>query len=312
MKPRLIYFNRPPKHEAWGGGAHFITDLYSYLRDKGYQITFDLRDNPDLVFVFDPRPEAPTFAGIDQIIQYKNSTNCRVLLRINDTDSARPLDLPWRDAAFLKSAAVADHVIFISRWVKDYHEKNGLFAKKFSIIHNGCNEAFFYKKASSSFLSHPVRLVTHHWSTNLMKGFDVYETLAKSLAPSEYSFTFVGRWNEKYSFDNVTVLPPLYGEELGSELRRHDIYVTASKFEACGMHHIEAASCGLPVVYHKNGGGICEIAKHHGEEFESIEECIEAIRKIKANYERYRSLINYETLCSEHCLKQYEKVIMEL
>lgn len=311
MNPKLIYFNRPPKYEAWGGGAHFITSLYEYLKEKGFQITFDLRDLPDLIFMFDPRPDGSTFAGVDQIAAYRSVTNCKVITRVNDTDSARPNDKPWRDAAFIKCAKVSDHVVFISNWVKQYHENNGLKAEKSSVIYNGCNSKIFYRKNLSE-LQRPIKLVTHHWSSNAMKGFDLYAELGKVLDPQEYSFTFVGRWNREHQPGNIRVIEPLYGSALAEELRKHDIYITASKNEACGMHHIEAASCGLPVLYHLGGGGIREIAQRHGLGFDSVESCLSSLEKIKNEYSIFCESINSEVLSNEHCLKQYEHVIISL
>ena len=311
MNPKLIYFNRPPKYEAWGGGAHFITNLYEYLQLKGYRITFDLRDSPDLIFMFDPRPDGLNFAGIDQIAEYKSKAQCRVVTRVNDTDSARPKDAPWRDQAFIKCAKVSDHLIFISEWVKQYHENNGLKAEKSSIIYNGCNNKIFYKKNLSE-PQRPIKLVTHHWSSNAMKGFDLYSELGKILPQQEYSFEFIGRWNSEYSSKNINLVEPLYGASLAEELRKHDIYITASKNEACGMHHIEAASCGLPVLYHLSGGGICEIAQRHGLGFNSVESCLASLEKIRNEYSSFYESINSEILGNEHCLKQYERVIISL
>ena len=48
--------------------------------------------------------------------------------------------------------------------------------------------------------------------------------------------------------------------ELADELKKHHIYVTASVNEPSGNHHIEAAQCGLPILY-LDSGGIPNIAK---------------------------------------------------
>lgn len=312
MNPKLIYFNRPPKYEAWGGGAHFITSFYEYLLGKGYKITFNLKDSPDLLFVFDPRQEGNSFAGIEQIALYKKQRNCRVVTRVNDTDSARPLDPPWRDSAFALCALLSDHTIFISDWVKKYHEKKGLFSSSNTVIHNGCNDKIFFKKNKSLLKDGKVNLVTHHWSPNAMKGFDLYSELGELLPASKYSFTFVGRWNNQYPCNNIRILEPLYGHSLAKELRKHDIYITASKNEACGMHHIEAASCGLPILYHQLGGGICEVAGKHGVGFNDVKSCISALETVESTYSQFFDSIDSQTLSNEHCLSQYERVIISL
>ena len=30
------------------------------------------------------------------------------------------------------------------------------------------------------------------------------------------------------------------------------------------MHHVEGAQCGLPVIFHEDGGGIVELAQRYG------------------------------------------------
>jgi hypothetical protein len=43
-------------------------------------------------------------------------------------------------------------------------------------------------------------------------------------------------------------------EQLAVALPGHDIYLTAAQNEAAGMHHIEGALCGLPILYLESGG----------------------------------------------------------
>ena len=42
--------------------------------------------------------------------------------------------------------------------------------------------------------------------------------------------------------------------ELSNELRENDIFIFASKKEACSNAFIEAANCGLPAVALNDGG----------------------------------------------------------
>jgi hypothetical protein len=41
---------------------------------------------------------------------------------------------------------------------------------------------------------------------------------------------------------------------LAQEIQKHDIYLTAAKYEAAGMHHIEGALSGLPILYRDHAG----------------------------------------------------------
>ena len=52
--------------------------------------------------------------------------------------------------------------------------------------------------------------------------------------------------------------PPVGGAELAALLRKCHVYVTASQHEPGGMHFIEGLQCGLPLIFHEDGGGIPE------------------------------------------------------
>ena len=57
------------------------------------------------------------------------------------------------------------------------------------------------------------------------------------------------------------------GMTLAAALRSHHVYVTGSLCEPAGMHHIEGASCGLPVLYRKSGA-LPEYCADFGEGFD--------------------------------------------
>jgi hypothetical protein len=59
----------------------------------------------------------------------------------------------------------------------------------------------------------------------------------------------------------------LSGKDLAEELKKHHIYLTASRNEPAGMHHIEGALCGLPILY-INSGALPEYCKNFGICFE--------------------------------------------
>ena len=61
-------------------------------------------------------------------------------------------------------------------------------------------------------------------------------------------------------------LKPISGKELGIELSKHHIYLSASINEPAGMHHIEGAMSGLPILY-INSGGVTEYCKNYGLEY---------------------------------------------
>ena len=123
-----------------------------------------------------------------------------------------------------------------------------------------------------------------------MKGFDVYQRIDNILSTKKWNkkieFTYIGNLPKNFNFKNTNHILPKSSEDLSRELSRHHVYVTASKNEPAGMHHIEGILCGLPIVY-KNSGAIPEYCKEFGISFED-KDFIEALEKMIAQYFYYK------------------------
>ncbi|GAG73451.1 unnamed protein product, partial [marine sediment metagenome] len=210
-----------------------------------------------------------------------------------------------------KNNTIADETVFISKWLADYYIEKG-FNKPFHVIYNGCNTNDFYPETKKE-LGKVINLVTHHWSDNWMKGFDIYNQLDEILEKrDDITFSYIGRYNKNYIPKNIKIIPPLYGKKLSNELRKYDIYLTAARWEAGGMHHIEGASCGLPVLFHIEGGGINELCKNYGLHYNNIPSLLEGINKIKNLYQEYRNKIKYDFLSSKRCCEEYYNLITNM
>jgi len=303
-----IYFNRARRDSSWGGGAHFASAMADYLTAKGHQVVYRFEKGIDRILMLDPRPEDGG-SDINQIRAFKIlNPEIKVIHRINECDARKGTrDM---DKMLLEANQIADKTIFISTWLRDYFSARG-FAKESSVILNGCRSDFFYPIEHKK-IDRPIKLVTHHWSDNWMKGFDVYNFLDEVVQKNDdVEFTYIGRYNNKYSPKKTKIVPPMFGKELGDELRKHDIYVTASRFEPCGMHHIEGAACGLPVIYHKDGGAIPEVCSKHGREFSDVNSLYDALEHVVNNYDKIRSQIDYKSLSSDFSCEQYYKIIVD-
>ena len=303
-----ILFNRLERHEPWGGGSSFVNAMCSLLREKDHEIVFSLENNVDLIFMIDPRP-GDTGISINEIIRYKIvNPKTKILYRINECDARK--NTAGMDNLLIQSTNHVDKVIFISEWLKEYFHKKGLNVDDADVVYNGCDLNNFYPMVSNT---KKIKLVTHHWSDNWMKGFDLYKDIDEYMNNnSEFEFTYIGRYSNLYNPVNTRIVAPLYGKALGEELRKHDIYVTASRNEPCGMHHIEGAASGLPVIYHKNTGGIVEMCVNHGEEYETFENFLDCLDKIKTNLTVYKKKINRDHLDIKTCCENFYQHIETL
>ena len=88
------------------------------------------------------------------------------------------------------------------------------------------------------------------------------------------------------------MVKPLSGSELADEIRKSDLYLTASINEPSGNHHIEGAQCGLPLLY-INSGGIPEYCDGFGLMFDE-NNFEEKLNEIHSKYSEYKDAIqNY-------------------
>jgi glycosyltransferase involved in cell wall biosynthesis len=263
-----IAFNMAPVERPWGGGNWWLTQIVRDLRSTGHDVRFDLDGAADCIVVVDPRVGGNVGFGADEIDAYRErhpATRC--LHRINECDLRKGTNEV--DALLAEANRVADHTVFISAWLRDYHAERWFdLSRPHSVIHNGADPAIFNPVGSEEPRADgPLRLVTHHWSDNPMKGFDVYQEVDRLIAAGELlgvELWVIGRWPQACDWRAARTFPPVTGPELADLLRRGHVYLTASRWEPGGMHHVEGAQCGLPVLYHEDGGGIVELASRYG------------------------------------------------
>ena len=180
--------------------------------------------------------------------------------------------------------------MFVSTWVRNYHAERWFdAARPHSVILDGADPGLFHSIGNAPFEGGTLRLVTHHWSDNPMKGFDVYERVDRLIAAGELEdveLWVIGRWPQSSDWRAARTFPPTTGRELGDLLRRCHAYLTASRFEPGGMHHLEGAQCGLPLLYHEDGGGLVESASRYGIAYR--DDVRAAIEQMRASYPELR------------------------
>lgn len=289
----------------WGGGNQFARSLAEALQRRGDTVRFDLADaDINIIVLTDPRARSASVSfGAGAVLRYLLLKNPGALVvhRINECDErkgTRRMNLMLRHANYS-----ADHTVFIASWLKELNVWGRDTPS--SVILNGADERVFNRTTYTYWDGHgPLRLVTHHWGGNRMKGFDVYEVLDRMLAQEEWKtrieFTYIGNLPEGFSFTNARYLPPMQGETLARELASHHVYVTASVNEPAGMHHIEGAMCGLPLLYRRSGA-LPEYCEGFGIGFDS-QNFMTALQQMLEQYASYaQRTANYSRTASHMC-----------
>ncbi len=307
-----LLINRQAKRTPWGGGTHFVTLFADYMAARGHTVVHSFSYGIDAILMIDPRPE-DGINDVNRIKAYKIlNPKVKIVHRINDTDIARGTN--FLDKLNIDSNLdVADYTVFISQWLKDYYVKRGFDnGRPSTVITNGCDLSTFAPVEKPALEGRKLKIVTHHWSDNFNKGFDAYITLDKHLqSADDIEFTYVGRYFKDYKPLKTRIVPPLYGKELAAEVANHDIYLTGARYEACGMHHVEGAACGLPVIYHSSGGGVNEMCSRYGVAYNDVDSLFNGIQKVKNEILDYKKMVDdaRASLSSDIMCQKYRELL---
>lgn len=280
-----IYFNRKPVPGPWGGGSKILSSIIDECVARRHNIYLENEiqsvKDLDIIFCIDPRPTE--FVTFEDLLVKRNSTKAKLLQRIGDLGTHGKPELT---ALVAQTCKYADHIVYPSMWAKDLLEKIAKKIESFSIIENAPLSCFIRDDKPSSF-NDTIKIVTHHWSNNLMKGFDIYEKLDHfcQISDGKFEFTYIGRKPNNFNFRNY--IEPLDANELSRTLKNYHVYLTASKYEAGANHVLEAMAMKLPVLYHRDGGSIVEYCKEYGVMFDSYE---------KLQHELVHNLTNLENI----------------
>jgi len=281
------------------------------LAGRRYEIVFDLKRPIDAIVLVDPRVGGLVTFGPEDIKACKERwPQALCLHRVNECDARKGTDV--MDELLAGANKLADFTVFVSDWLRQYHLARWFDASlPHAVIPNGADPAVFHPIGAEHFgPGQPFRLVTHHWSDNWMKGFDVYREVDDLVAGGKLPGTelwVIGRWPKEIRWKAARTHGAVQGPELGGLLRRCHVYLTASRWEPGPMHPIEGAQCGLPVIYHEDGGGTVELARRYGVPFR--DDVRGAILEARSRYEELRSSVLREAPSGDQMCVDYGRVL---
>jgi glycosyltransferase involved in cell wall biosynthesis len=303
-----------PRRGPYGGGNQWLNQLSTYLKRSGYAVQYHLDRQVDCI--------AGTHAGLsgalafsyEDILRAKEKNPRLVCIqRINDNDARKGTDA--MDRVLAEANRTADHTVFVSEWLRDYHASRWFdSAKPHSVILNGADPSIFHPIGAAAWKpGAALRLVTHHWSDNMSKGFALYAKIDESIASGALSnaeLWVIGRWPEQIRWKKARTFPPCVGEALARLLRQCHVYVTGSKHEPGAMHPVEGLQCGLPLLYHRETGGTVELGRKYG--MELSEDTAESIMQIRDAYDGLRRRILLDPPCGDAMCLNYRRLIQRL
>ncbi len=299
----------------WGGGNNFIKNLSEYLRNNDFEVYYDLREKDlDFILLTDPRVESESacFNHID-IFNYikKINKNAIVIHRVNECDERKKTKGVNNQIVYANN--YTDHTVFISGWLKNLFSHYKDFSKS-SVIYNGANKNFFFFGSKRYNSIEKFRIVTHHWSNHVNKGFKTYKLIDEKLEDEDFKskiiFTIIGNIPKNIKFKNIVHLEPLFDLELGNALRNNHAYITASLNEPGGNHQNEGINCGLPVLY-RDSGCMKEYCEGFGLEFND-DNLFLKIDELINNYNHFKDKTIAYKLDEKNTCSNYYNLFKEL
>lgn len=306
------------KEGPWGGGNRIIRALTDELVRIGHNVVYNLVDKDiDIILMTDPRSRIANISfAAGEIIRYLLFTNPNAIVihRVNECDerkNTKTMNFRLKIANYC-----ADHTVFVGSWLARLETWKKKSPSEYTVILNGANKSVFNPEGHEPWdRSRPLRLVTHHWAGNWMKGFDVYQYLDELLGETgwrkQIDFTYIGNLPKHFKFRNANHISPLDSQALADELRRHDVYITASLNEPGSNHQNEAAMCGLPLIY-RNSGCLPEYCHGYGISFDGIADVAGALSRMMDNYEDWHQRIHDFPLDIEKTVSEYIALFEDL
>ena len=309
-----VALNMRWRRGPYGGGNQWLGQMASYLKSCGYRTVSKLDDRVDCVLGTHAGLDGNlTIAYADVLRAKETNPRLRCIQRINDNDIRKGTGR--MDAHLAQCNRAADHTVFVSEWLRDYHAGRWFDrSRPHSVIHNGADPAVFHPFGARVWKhGEPLRLVTHHWSDNPSKGFPVYEALDGAVADGTLpgvELWIVGRWPAGIRWRSAKTLPACSGHRLASVLRECHAAVTASRHEPGAMHPVEAMQCGLPLLYTADTGGTVELGRHFGVLLEA--DFRGAIDLLRENYALLRKEVLGEAPSGDAMCASYRRLVQQL
>ena len=176
-----IWIEYPFQEGAWGGGNQFLKNLKKIFNSLGI-----LGKSPDdsEAILFNSHQDAQKILNLRELYPTKKFIH-RVdgPMRLYNT-----LEDDRDSIVYHLNHGVADATIFQSQWSLDQNLKMGLNPPRHhKVIYNSADSSLFYPQARKS-TTQKKTIVSTSFSSNIKKGFKVYDFLDKNLEFNNFTY----------------------------------------------------------------------------------------------------------------------------
>lgn len=289
-------FSPPP----YGGGNQFLLALRGELERRGLEVEVNRISGETPVCLLN------SFNFDFRRLGRFDRPDCRTVHRV---DGPIGVYRGFDDGTDARIAAVnaerADATIVQSKFSLEAHRALGIELRDPVVVPNAVDPQIFFPPTAREPLSgRPVRLIATSWSDNPLKGGEILEWFDGNLDRRRFELTLLGRFSGTYAHGRV--LAPVPSEAVAHELRRHDLYIAASRNDPCSNALLEALACGLPAAY-LDSGGHPELVGEGGLPFTEKEELLAVLERLADEIDDRRAAIGVPAL--EDVASRYLEVL---
>jgi len=272
-----------------GGGHQFVRALIAELEGRGLVVELNRISGGTPACLFN------SFNFDFRRLHRFAREDCRLVHRVDGPIGVYRGSDDGTDARIAAvNAELAVATIVQSQFSLDAHRRLGFALRGSVVVHNAPDPAIFHPPAARELLAgRKLRLIGVSWSDNPNKGSDVFSWLDRNLDRERFEVTFAGRTQERFAW--IRTLDAIPSRSLAEELRRHDVFVAASRNDPCSNALLEALACGLPAVY-RDSGGHPELVGEAGLPFTEPDELPEVLDRISRELDERRAAIAVEPL----------------
>jgi glycosyltransferase involved in cell wall biosynthesis len=272
-----------------GGGHQFLRALVRELEARGLEVEANRISGATPACLFNSFNF--DFARLRRFAR----PGCRLVHRVDGPVGAyRGFDDGTDRRIVELNRELADSTVLQSRFSLEKHRELGLELRSPTVIPNAVDPAIFCPPPEREPLAgRRVRVIASSWSVNPRKGVDTFAWLDRHLDRDRFELTYLGQPPRRFEW--IRAVGPLPTDDVAAELRRHDLYVAASRDDPCSNALLEALACGLPAAYLESGGHP-ELVGAGGLPFRADAELPGVLDRLVDGIEGYRAAISTPAL----------------
>jgi glycosyltransferase involved in cell wall biosynthesis len=274
-----------------GGGHQFVRALARELSGRGVELELNRLSGGTAACLFN----SFNF-DFDRLRRFARA-DCRMVHRVDGPIGVyRGFDDGTDGKIAALNAELAETTVVQSRFSLEKHIELGLELREPVVIPNAVDPAIFHPPAAREPLDgRKVRVIASSWSVNPGKGAETFAWLDRQLDRDRYELTYLGE--APVRFEWIRAMGPVGSEDVAEQLRRHDVYVAASRDDPCSNALLEALACGLPAAYLESGGHP-ELVGEGGLPFRADEELPDVLDRLVAEIDARRAAISIPSIAS--------------